>query len=68
MYLSVMSHLTLFYITYLEQGRDSISGDTSVGVGDEVLHVKVTSSDRLGLSLSKLVEGLDGRKLEDSFW
>ena len=55
-------------IAYLEEGSDGISCDTPVGIGDQVLHVQVASSDSLGLGLSELVERLDSGKLEHSLW
>ena len=54
--------------TYLEEGGDGVGCDTPVGIGDQVLHVQVASSDSLGLGLSELVERLDSGKLEHSLW
>jgi hypothetical protein len=53
-------------LAYLEQGGDGISCDTPVGIGNQVLHVQIASSDSLGLGLGKLVECLDSGELENS--
>jgi len=53
---------------YLEEGGDGIGCDTPVGIGDQVLHIQVASSDSLGLGLGELVEGLDSGELEHSLW
>ena len=55
-------------LAYLEQGGDGISCDTPVGIGNQVLHVQVASSDSLGLGLGELVEGLDSGEFEYSLW
>jgi hypothetical protein len=55
-------------LAYLEQGGDGISCDTPVGIGDQILHVQIASSDSLRLSLSELVECLDSGELEYSLW
>lgn len=54
--------------TYLEQSRDGIRSDTSVRVGDEILHVEIAGGDSLRLGLGKLVKGLDRGEFEDSLW
>jgi hypothetical protein len=56
------------HIAYLEQGGDGISCDTPVGIGNQVLHVQIASSDSLGLGLGELVECLDSGELEYSLW
>jgi hypothetical protein len=55
-------------IAYLEQGGDGVSCDTPVGIGNQVLHVQIASSDSLGLGLGELVECLDSGEFEYSLW
>lgn len=50
--------------THLEQCGNSISRNTPIGIGNEILHVEVARGYSLGVALRQLVERFNGGKLE----